>query len=80
MMPFGLCNVPGCFSVLCLCLEHSIARLLYLDDIIVFSSSVEEHLGQKDVAMNRLGQEGLMVKLEKCCCFFPRRRGSTWAT
>eukprot|EP00064_Thunnus_orientalis_P013589 superscaffoldBa00002242_g13628 len=43
--------------------------LLYLDDIIVFSSSVGEHLSRLDLVLNHLRQEGLKVKLEKCSFF-----------
>lgn len=70
-MPFGLCNAPGTFQRLMECMfgVHCQTLLLYLDDIIVFSSSVEEHLKRMDFVMSRLGQEGLKVKLEKCRFF-----------
>ncbi|XP_048842280.1 uncharacterized protein LOC125715081 [Brienomyrus brachyistius] len=40
--------------------------LLYLDDIVVFSSTVEQHLERLEVVLNRLQLEGLKVKLSKC--------------
>lgn len=43
--------------------------LLYLDDIIVFSSSVDKHLDHLDLVLSRLQQGGLKAKLEKCCFF-----------
>lgn len=43
--------------------------LLYLDDIIVFSSSVLQHLQQLEVVLSRLQREGLKVKLAKCAFF-----------
>lgn len=43
--------------------------LLYLDDIIVFSSSVSQHLQQLEVVLSLLQREGLKVKLEKCAFF-----------
>lgn len=46
---------------------HSL--LLYLDDIIVFSSSVEDHVSRLDLVLDRLHKEGLKAKLEKCCFF-----------
>lgn len=49
--------------------QHCQILLLYLDDIIVISSSVEEHLDRMDMIMSRLGQEDLKVKLEKCRFF-----------
>lgn len=38
-------------------LERNTAKLLYLDDIIVFSSSVEEHLSRMVVVLSRLEQQ-----------------------
>lgn len=43
--------------------------LLYLDEIIVFSSSVSQHLQQLEVVLSLLQREGLKVKLEKCAFF-----------
>lgn len=43
--------------------------LLYLDDIIVFSSSVSQHVQRLEVVLDRLQREGLMVKLAKCSFF-----------
>ncbi len=46
--------------------------LLYLDDIIVFSSSVQQHLQRLRMVLGRLGAEGLKVKLGKCAFFRER--------
>ena len=46
-MPFGLCNVPVTFQWLmqnCLGELNLIYCLIYLDDLIVFLQTVEEHL------------------------------------
>ena len=46
-MPFGLCNVPATFQWLmqnCLCELKLIYPLIYLDDLIAFSQTAEEHL------------------------------------
>ena len=48
-MPFGLCNMPGTFQWLmqnCLGELNLIYCLIYLDDLIMFSWTVEEHLHQ----------------------------------
>lgn len=43
--------------------------LLYLDDIVVYSSSVEQHLQRLEMVLGRLQKEGLKAKLEKCAFF-----------
>ena len=46
-MPFGLCNVPAMFQQLmqnCIGELNLIYCLIYLDEIVVFSHTVEEHL------------------------------------
>lgn len=46
-MPFGLCNAPSTFQRLMQRMfgdQQGQSLLLYLDDIIVFSSSVKQHL------------------------------------
>lgn len=74
-MPLGLCNAPGTFQRLMERMfgaQHGQSFLLYLDDIVVFSSSVVEHLTRLEVVLSRPKQEGLKVKLEKCD-FFKRQ-------
>ena len=71
-MPFRLCNGPGTFQRLMERMfgaQHCQTLLLYLDNIIVFSSSVEGHLGPMDMVLSRLSQEGLKAKLEKSSVF-----------
>lgn len=43
--------------------------LLYLDDIVVFSSTVKQHLERLEVVLGRLQQEGLKAKLSKYAFF-----------
>ena len=46
-MPFGLTNAPATFQRLMECVLAGLTYeqyLIYLDDIIVFSSSFDEHL------------------------------------
>ncbi|KAL0148953.1 hypothetical protein M9458_055757 [Cirrhinus mrigala] len=50
---------------------HFQSLLLYLDDVIVFSSTVIQHLERLEVVLKRLQQEGLKAKLEKCSFFQP---------
>ncbi|KAL0194732.1 hypothetical protein M9458_008304, partial [Cirrhinus mrigala] len=71
-MPFGLCNAPSTFQRLMERLfgdQQCQSLLLYLDDIIVFSSSVDQHLARLEVVLSRLQREGLKAKLSKCAFF-----------
>ena len=40
--------------------------LAYLDDIIIFSNTAEQHLKQIQIVLNRLGQAKLKLKKSKC--------------
>lgn len=76
-MPFGLCNAPSTFQRLMQRMfgdQQGQSLLLYLDDIIVFSSSVEQHLSRLELVLGRLETEGLKARLEKCS-FFQREVG-----
>ncbi|XP_054872643.1 uncharacterized protein LOC129350363 [Amphiprion ocellaris] len=71
-MPFGLCNAPSTFQRLIQWIfgdQQCQSLLLYLDDIVVFSSTVEQHLERLEVVLQRLQQEGLKAKLTKCAFF-----------
>ena len=71
-MPFGLCNAPSTFQRLMERMfgaQHCQSLLLYLDDVVVFSSTVDEHLDRLGTVLNKLQQEGLKVKLTKCAFF-----------
>lgn len=43
--------------------------LLYVDDIVVFSSAIEQHLERLVVVLGWLQQEGLKEKTDKCAFF-----------
>lgn len=71
-MPFGLCNALSTFQWLMQRMfgdQQGQSLLLYLDDIIVFSSSVDQHLQRLEMVLGRLQREGLKAKLEKCAFF-----------
>ena len=68
-VPFGLCNDPATFSRLMDCVLsglHWETCLFYLDDIIVFSSTWEEHLAQLRQVFERLRHSTLKLVAEKC--------------
>ena len=71
-MPFRLCNVPATFQWLiqnCMGELNFIYCLIYLDDLIVFSWTAEEHLHHLRVVFNCLREYNLKLKPSKCNLF-----------
>lgn len=68
-MPFGLCNAPSTFQHL---MEHIFgdqslqSLLLYLDDIVLFPSTFEDHLQRLELVLVRLQEHNLKLKFKKC--------------
>ena len=69
VMPFGLTNAPAVFQ----CLMNDILReyldifcVVYLDDILIFSESPEEHVVHVKKVLSKLRENHLYAKLEKC--------------
>ena len=68
-MPFGHCNAPATFQRL---MERSMGDmnlrdcLIYLDDIVVFSSTFEKHLERLEAVFQRLQVNNLKFKASKC--------------
>ncbi|GBG69626.1 hypothetical protein CBR_g4456 [Chara braunii] len=69
VMPFGLCNAPGTF-------QHAMNRIfhyyldkfviVYLDDILIFSRTVEGHVGHLDKVLSLLRQHQFKINRGKC--------------
>ena len=71
-MPFGLCNAPATFQWLmqnCMGELNFIYCLIYLDDLIMFSWTAEEHLHHLHVVFDRLREYNLKLKPSKCSLF-----------
>lgn len=71
-MPFGLCNAPATFQRLMQhCFRDEVFQILlvFLDDIIVFSRTVEEQIQRLEVVFQKLRQHGLKLKPSKCDFF-----------
>jgi hypothetical protein len=69
VMPFGLCNTPASFQHF----TNDVFRdylddflIAYLDDLIVFSNTLEEHKRHVCLVLNRLREHGLYLKPQKC--------------
>ena len=71
-MPFRLCNVPATFQRLmqnCMCELNFIYCLIYLDDLIMFLQTTEEHLHRLQVVLDCLREYNLKLKPSKCSLF-----------
>ncbi|GBG88130.1 hypothetical protein CBR_g46619 [Chara braunii] len=69
VMPFGLTNAPATFqSLMDKVLRHQINQfvVVYLDDILIFSKSMEEHMRHLEEVMQILKDAQLHLNLEKC--------------
>ena len=69
VMPFGLTNAPATFQRLMeevLSGLHWTTCLVYLDDILIFSATVEDHLVRLRDVLDRLKNAGLKIKPSKC--------------
>ncbi|XP_041939766.1 uncharacterized protein LOC121700694 [Alosa sapidissima] len=74
-MPFGLCNAPATFQRLmqrCLGEFLNESLLIYLDDVIIYSSSFDQHLQDLDRVFQRLQDHGLKLQPRKCRLFQKR--------
>jgi len=66
---FGLSNAPAtCQHALDIILSGLKWQLchVYLDHVIIFSQSAEQHVKDVDVVLTRLREAGVNLNLEKC--------------
>ena len=68
VMPFGLSNAPAVFQELMSVVLQGCNNFAkaYLDDILVFSATLEEHLEHLSIIFDKLRQHKLKLKLKKC--------------
>ena len=70
--PYGLCNATATFQHLmqnCLGELNLTYALIYLDDVIVYTKTEEEHLVHLRAMLKRFMEHGLKLKLSKCNFF-----------
>ena len=68
-MPFGLTNAPAVFQALVNDVLRDFLNIfvvVYLDDILVFSKTATEHSRHIRQVLQRLLENRLFVKAEKC--------------
>lgn len=68
VMPFGLANAPAVFQDFINDVLREILNrfvFVYLDDILIFSDSLQEHIDHVQQVLKRLLENHLFVKLEK---------------
>lgn len=80
-MPFGLANSPGTYQRMMEQVlrdyNHDIC-FIYLDDIIIFAPTFQEHLKRLERVLKRLQESGLKLSAKKCS--FLREKSVMWVT
>lgn len=65
-MPFGLCNAPSTFQrAMNMMLSNTPNTLVYMDDIIIYSSSIEDHFMHLETVFKKLCEHSLSIQLDK---------------
>ena len=70
ILPFGLSNSPATYQRLMeMCLGDYNMKIcvIYLDDLIIFSDSYEQHIERLGLILTRLKECGIKLSSEKCC-------------
>lgn len=66
-MPFGLKNAPSTFMRFIQSILQDLSFIfVYIDDILVFSRTREEHIKNLEILFERLNKYGLVININKC--------------
>ena len=70
-MPFGLKNAPAVFQRFIDMVFHDLKPFthVYIDDVIIFSNTVADHVKHLDIVIKRLSDYGLTIQERKCSFF-----------
>ena len=74
-MPFGLSNSPSAY---CRLVQMALSRLppgfaiAYLDDILIYSKTIEDHIKHMELVLKLHAQVGMKLNLKKCHIFRDR--------
>jgi transposase InsO family protein len=71
-MPFGIAAAPATFQKLMTIVLGDLnwkEAVVYLDDILIFSKTLQEHKDRLNRVLSRIGDAGLRVNPEKCKFF-----------
>ena len=69
VMPFGLKNAPSSFQRMMNIVLHDLVDricVVYIDDILIYSKSKEEHIKHIKLILDRLREYNLVACLDKC--------------
>ncbi len=69
VMPFGLANAPAVFQSFINEIFRDMLNqyvIVYIDDILIYSKSEDEHIKHVQTILSRLQEHQLFVKAEKC--------------
>ena len=65
--PFGIKTLPSIFQRVMTKIFHNLSFVsVYIDDIIIASKTVEEHIQHVRIVLSRLNQANLRVGIDKC--------------
>lgn len=72
VMPFGLCNAPATFQRFVQNMLHDFLghfAVVYIDDVLVYSKTADEHVRHVQQVLDKLKENKLLAKPSKCDFF-----------